>query len=170
VIDPQEVVEIRYRRMRLEDVEAVYAIDVLCFALPWSERAYRYEVHDNPSARTWVAEAVDASGRAQVVGMIVLWIILDEAHVATLATHPDFHRRQVARRLLARGLIDAAEWGATLAYLEVRRTNKAAQELYLKFGFEVTGVRPRYYVDNQEDALLMTLLPLDREALQKLGN
>jgi [ribosomal protein S18]-alanine N-acetyltransferase len=166
VIDPQDIVEIRLRRMQVEDVEAVYGIDVLCFALPWSERSYRYEVTENPSSRSWVAEAVDGRGRTQVVGMIVLWIILDESHVATIATHPDFRRRHIGRRLLARGLLDAAEWGATLAYLEVRRGNQNAQDLYVKFGFTVTGTRPKYYVDNQEDALLMTLNPLDMNALR----
>jgi ribosomal-protein-alanine N-acetyltransferase len=166
VIDPGAAVEIRFRRMRVEDVEAVYAIDVLCFALPWSARSYRYEVTDNPSSRSWVAEATDARGHTQVVGMIVLWIILDEAHVATLAAHPDFRRLKIGQNLLARGLIDAAEWGATKAYLEVRRGNLAAQDLYQKFGFTVTGERPRYYVDNQEDALLMTLDPLSADTLR----
>lgn len=166
MIDPHRVVEIRFRRMQVEDVEAVYAIDVLCFALPWSERSYRYEVTENPSSRSWVAEGVDERGRTQVVGSIVLWIILNEAHVATLATHPDFRQRKIGQGLLARGLIDAANWGATLAYLEVRRGNLAAQALYQKFGFVVSGVRPRYYVDNQEDALLMTLDPLNVDSLR----
>ena len=73
-----------------------------------------------------------------------------------------YRRRGIGRRLLVRALEDAAGHGAVKVYLEVRRNNLAAQKLYEQFGFEVTGVRPRYYVDTQEDALLMTLEPLTR--------
>ena len=155
-----DVVEIILRPMELKDVEQVYAIDVLSFALPWSERAYRYELNENRLARLWVAEAINARSERRVAGMIVLWLILDEAHIATIAIHPDFRRMGIARRLLRQALDDAAEKGTRCAFLEVRRSNLAAQALYNEFGFEVTGVRPKYYVDTQEDALLMTLEPI----------
>ncbi len=96
MIHPDAAVEIRYRPMQLADVEQVYDIDVLSFALPWSERSYRFEITENPTSRTWVAEAVDAHGQTQVVAMIVVWVILDEAHVATIAVHPDYRRRGLA--------------------------------------------------------------------------
>ena len=89
--------------MQPEDVEQVYAIDVLSFSLPWSARSYRYEVTENQTSRDWVAEAVDAQGHTQIVGMIVVWVILDEAHVATIAVHPDYRRRGIGRQLLAAG-------------------------------------------------------------------
>jgi ribosomal-protein-alanine N-acetyltransferase len=153
--------------MRSEDVEQVYAIDVLSFALPWSERSYRYEVNENPSSHDWVAEAVDIHGQTQIVGMIVIWIILDEAHVATIAIHPDFRRRGIARQLLAAGLLDAVRSGAVQSYLEVRRSNLAAQAIYDEFGYVVVGERKGYYSDNREDALLMTLAPIQQDILQK---
>jgi len=161
VMEANQAVEIILRPMELKDVEQVYAIDVLSFSLPWSERSYRFELTENKNSRPWVAEAVDAGGAHQVVGMVVTWVILDEAHIATIATHPAFRRRGIGRRLLVRVLEDAAEHGAQKVFLEVRRNNLAAQKLYEQFGFRVTGVRPRYYVDTQEDALLMTLEPLD---------
>ena len=61
---------------------------------------------ENESSRNWVAEGVDAQGHTQMVGMIVTWIILDEAHVATIAVHPDFRHLGIGRQLLARGLLD----------------------------------------------------------------
>ncbi len=150
--------EIRLRPMRLEDVEQVYAIDVASFSLPWSERSYRYELTENQqNSALWVAEAAGPTGELQVVGMVVTWIILDEAHIATIATHPDYRRRGVARRLLVQTLEVARDRGAHLVMLEVRRSNLAAQKLYESFGFTIAGVRPRYYVDNMEDALLMDL-------------
>ena len=155
--------------MTLEDVEQVYAIDVLSFPLPWSERSYRFELTENQNSRTWVAEALDERGRTRVVGMIVVWIILDEAHIATLAILPEFRRMHIGQRLLALALDDAVRSGVTQAYLEVRRNNLAAQNMYQRFGFIVNGVRPRYYLDNSEDALLMILTPIQIETFRQFG-
>ena len=144
------------RRMNMEDVPAVHEIDTLSFALPWPERSFRFEVKDNPAARAWVAVLDE-----RVVAMLVLWLVIDEAHIATLATHPEFRQRGVARRLLVESLVSARGEGAGRAFLEVRAGNLAAQAMYRKYGFEVVGVRQRYYKDNGEDALLMTLERLD---------
>ena len=93
--------------------------------------------------------------------MLVLWLIVDEAHVATIATHPDFRRQGIGEKILTVALKDAAKAGATHALLEVRATNEAAQTMYRKFGFEAVGRRPKYYKDNGEDAILMTLHHLE---------
>jgi ribosomal-protein-alanine N-acetyltransferase len=170
VITPETMVELRFRRMTLEDVEQVYAIDVLSFPLPWSERSYRYELTQNQNSRTWVAEALDEHGRTRVVGMIVVWIILDEAHIATIAILPEFRRMHIGQRLLALALEDAIQGGVTQAYLEVRRNNLAAQKMYQRFGFIVNGVRPKYYLDNSEDALLMILTPITIETFRQFGS
>lgn len=140
------------RRMKVEDVPAAHEIDVLSLTLPWPERSFRFEVTDNPAARCWVAELDD-----RIVGMLVLWIIVDEAHIATLATHPGYRRQAVARNLLAEALNSAYNEGAQTALLEVRAGNEAALNLYRGFGFEAVGRRERYYKDNSEDAILMTL-------------
>ena len=140
------------RRMTVEDVPAAHEIDKLSFTLPWPERSFRFEVSDNPASRCWVAEL---DGR--LVGMLILWKIIDEAHIATLATHPEFRRMRIAEQLLVTALESAYAEGARSALLEVRVGNEAAQALYRKFGFEEVGRRGRYYKDNNEDAVLMTL-------------
>ncbi len=155
------------RRMRVGDIPQVYALDVKSFSLPWPERSYRYEVEENDHSRPWVMEDPSTTP-ARIVGMIVVWLILDEAHVATIAVHPDYRRRGIGQHLLANALLGAQKEGAALAYLEVRRSNSGAQALYERFGFVVDGVRPRYYVDNGEDAILMSLRPLDPQALTVL--
>lgn len=149
------------RKMTLDDIEQVLAIDRMSFSLPWPERSFRFDLTDNPASRCWVAE-IDG----KVAGMIVAWLIVDEVHVATIATHPDFRRRGIAKKLLAHTLQHLREEGAQSSFLEVRASNFAAQEMYRKFGYEETGVRPRYYKDNDEDALLMTLESLDVEKLE----
>ena len=139
------------RRMTVADVPAAHEIDVLSFTLPWPERSMRYEVEGNPAARCWVAEW---DGR--IAGVLILWMILDEAHIATIATHPDFRKQGIAKKLLIEALNIAHGEGAQSALLEVRAGNEAALKMYEAFGFEAVGRRERYYKDNFEDAILMT--------------
>jgi ribosomal-protein-alanine N-acetyltransferase len=140
------------RRMKLEDVPAVHEIDNLSFSLPWPERSFRFELTGNPVSRGWVAE-VDG----EIAAMLVLWFIVDEAHIATLAVHPNFRQQGIGEQILLHALRSVQEEGARRVFLEVRAGNIAAQAMYKKYGFEVAGVRPRYYKDNNEDALLMNL-------------
>jgi ribosomal-protein-alanine N-acetyltransferase len=149
-------VKVAIRRMTLEDVAAVHDIDTLSFSLPWPERSFRFELTENPVARNWVAES-----NGHVVAMLVLWLIIDEAHIATIATHPDFRRQGIGEQLMIAALVSARKEGAERAFLEVRAGNAGALELYRKYGFIVAGVRPRYYKDNNEDAILMNLEDLN---------
>jgi len=149
------------RPMRLEDVPAVAALDQMSFSLPWPERSFRYEVAENDHSRPWVVEVLSADGSLHLAAMAVIWVIVDEAHVATFAVHADHRRKGIGRQLLAVTLLEAVKEGAVLSHLEVRRSNLAAQALYTDFGYRVVGCRPRYYQDNFEDALLMTLEPID---------
>ncbi len=149
------------RKMTVEDVPAVVDLDQKSFSLPWPERSFRFELTDNPASRCWVA---DLDGK--VVGMIVAWLIVDEAHIATVATDPDYRRQGIGKRLLSHALINLIQEGARSSFLEVRASNIPAQEMYRKFGYEQTGRRPRYYRDNDEDAILMNLASLIVERLQ----
>ena len=144
------------RRMSVEDVPQVVEIDQSSFSLPWTERSFRYEVTENAASRCWVVEAEDR----QVVAMLVLWMILDEAHVATIATHPHYRRRGYAKSMLVEALRSARSEGATSALLEVRAHHEVAQKIYHGLGFADVGRRAQYYRDNGEDAILMTLSPI----------
>jgi len=148
------------RRMKLEDVPAVVELDKLSFSLPWPERSFRYELTDNDASRSWVVEA-----DGKVVAMLVGWLLVDEVHIATLATHPGYRRQGIARKLLAHALRYVHGEGAETSFLEVRAGNIAAQEMYRKFGYQVSGRRKRFYKDNDEDAILMTLEKLDDQTL-----
>lgn len=167
--------EIAIRRATREDLPAIILLDWMSFSLPWPVRAFEREL-TGPHSRMWVAEMITdvplvyaspvengvapftvSPGTRVVVGAMVVWVVLDEAHIATLAVHPDVRRRGIARSLLVTALRHAAREGCESALLEVRAGNLAAQSLYQSFGFEVVGRRPRYYQDNYEDALLMTL-------------
>jgi len=140
------------RKMTIDDVPVVVELDKMSFSLPWPERSFRFELTDNPTSRCWVAEV---DGR--IVSMIVVWLFVAEAHIATLATHPDFRRQGIAKKLLAHALQYLISEGAQSSFLEVRASNAAAQEMYRKFGYKESGRRQHYYKDNDEDAILMKL-------------
>ena len=147
----------------MEDIPAVVELDKLSFSLPWPERSFRFELSDNTASRCWIVE-VDG----KIVGMIVAWMLVDEAHIATISTHPDYRRQGIARKLLTYALRYMSKEGAVTSFLEVRETNHAAQDMYHKFGYEVVGRRKRYYKDTDEDAILMTLNGLDRFDIETL--
>ncbi|MCP6756142.1 GNAT family N-acetyltransferase, partial [Klebsiella pneumoniae] len=87
----------------------------------------------------------------------VVWVIIDEAHIGTIAVTEQFRNQGIAEKLIRYGLNSAALKGAETAMLEVRRSNESAIRLYTRLGFVVDGVRERYYQDNHEDAILMSL-------------
>ncbi len=140
------------RKMILDDFEQVVAIDQASFSLPWPARSFQFELTDNPASRCWVA---DMDGR--IAGMVVAWLIVDEIHIATIATHPDFRKQGIGKNLLLHTLRSAKEEGAVASFLEVREGNETALEMYRKFGFIESGRREGYYKDNDETAILMSL-------------
>jgi len=157
---------VNIRPMELRDVPRVREIDLASFSLPWPERSFRFEITENPASRLWVAEVQTPDGQHVVVGMIVMWQVLDEAHIGTFAIHPAYRRQGIGCRLLAESLLEVYEMGVCQCYLEVRRSNLAAQNLYKKFGFKITSVRNGYYRDNGEDALIMTLENINPQKLR----
>ncbi len=140
------------RKMTLNDLEQVVAIDQISFSLPWPVRSFQFELTDNEASRCWVA---DLDGR--VIAMLVGWFIVDELHVATIATHPEFRGQGIGREILLHALRVAKEEGAVKSFLEVRESNEVAQKLYRDFGFVEDARRAGYYKDNGEDAILMSL-------------
>lgn len=103
----------------------------------------------------------------RVVGYAGLWLMVDEAHITTIAVTPDYRGFGVGELLLL-GLIDISrQIGARYLTLEVRVSNTLAQNLYRKFLFKETGVRRRYYSDDNEDALIMWSDPLDSPGFQQ---
>jgi len=154
------------RAMAVEDVPAVAAIDRQSFPLPWSENSFRSDLTTNPAAHLLVAE--DAAGGApRVAGYAGCWLVVDEAHLSTLAVAPGLRRRGIGERILREAIRQAARQGAEMMTLEVRVSNEPARRLYEKLGFHVVGRRPHYYKDNLEDAILMTR---DRLAEAGRGN
>src|SRR5204863_3196741 len=102
-----------------------------------------------------------------IVAYAGMWLMVDEAHIITFAVDPAWRRQRIGERLLL-ALVDLArDAGAHEATLEVRLSNLPARRLYEKFGFRPVGLRPHYYSDNGEDALIMTTEPLADPAMRE---
>ncbi|MCR2803443.1 ribosomal protein S18-alanine N-acetyltransferase [Paenibacillus soyae] len=152
-----------YRAMTKQDIPAILAIEEEAFSSPWSEEAFQNELTNNMFARYLVMEY-----RGELLGYGGMWVIVDEAHITNIAVRADMRGKGLGNRLLDQLQRTAVFFGAARMTLEVRVTNKTAQKLYRKFGFEPAGIRPRYYSDNNEDALIMWA-ELDVEKLKKGG-
>jgi [ribosomal protein S18]-alanine N-acetyltransferase len=137
--------------MEPADLDAVDEIERHSFRAPWAPQVFLEELD-----RAWARVAV-ARERGRVVGFVDYWLVHDEVHLLAIATHPDARRRGVGRRLLEHLLAEARARDAALVTLEVRRSNRPAIALYERAGFVVVGVRPGYYAEDREDALIMTL-------------
>jgi ribosomal-protein-alanine N-acetyltransferase len=106
------------------------------------------------------------SQKEYVVGLAGFWVMVDEAHIITLAVRETYHRQGIGERLLIEMIEMAAGLKARMVTLETRVSNKQAQALYDKYGLQTVGVRRAYYTDNGEDALLMTTEPLTSNTFQ----
>ena len=160
--------EIRIRKMEITDLARVCEIDQLSFSLPWPENSFKFEILKNTAARNLVAEVLDIEKHWVIAGMSVAWLIVDEIHIATIATHPDYRQKKIGLRLMIHTLTQAAKEGAQVSFLEVRRGNEAARQMYHQLGYTEDGVRLRYYQDNHEDAILMSLQTIDPNMLESL--
>jgi ribosomal-protein-alanine N-acetyltransferase len=145
--------------MTEEDIEAVGTLEEQCFDDPWSRGTFRNELANNQLSFYWVLRpGPDAAATLPpILAYGGYWLMGDEAHIVNVATHPDLRRRGYGE-ITIMGMVEAAHRsGARLVTLEVRMSNRVAQKLYAKLGFVEVGERRRYYNDNGEDALLMTL-------------
>lgn len=135
-----------------DDIPAALAIQLESFPIPWSERQLRDEL----ALRWSTVDAVKDPRTGELLATAAWWQVGDEALILNIATATVHRRRGLARLLLSHVLARATEAGCRVASLEVRPSNAPALALYQRFGFEPIGRRPRYYSNNQEDALILS--------------
>ncbi len=138
------------REMTLDDLDAVMEIEKICFTTPWAKESFEREIRDNQLAKYLVIEY-----NGKIVGYGGMWTIIDEGHITNIAIHKEFRNKKLGS-FLVQAMIEYAEnLGIYRMTLEVRESNTPAQGLYSKFGFVSCGKRPKYYQDNNEDAIIM---------------
>lgn len=141
---------VKTRKMTVEDIDRVFEIESQSFKTPWSKESFYTEVKENTLA-TYLVLTLDEA----VIGFGGMWLIMDEIHITNVAVAPEHRGQGYSKTLITDMIRYAKEKGFQHMTLEVRVSNAVAIALYEKFGFEGVGVRPKYYVDTGEDALVM---------------
>ena len=156
-IDPAEL-DVHLVAMRRRHLRSVLRIESQVYPRPWSISLFLSELALRTS-RFYVVARVDNA----VVGYGGLMLTGDDAHITTIAVDPSMHRAKIGTRLML-ALAREADWrGAHNLTLEVRMSNRGAQALYGGFGFRPAGVRKNYYVETNEDALVMWAEGIDND-------
>jgi len=156
-------VEVRILPMRRRHLRSVVRIESQVYSRPWSHSLFVSELALR-SSRSYVVAKI---GR-EVVGYAGLMMSLTDGHVTTIAVDPAWHRRGVGTRLMLALAREAIDRGALALTLEVRLSNRGAQEMYKRFGFTAVGVRKGYYADTGEDALVMWAYEVGDVAYRRL--
>ena len=142
--------KIRVRIAKSSDLDDIYELDVQTFAMPWSKEALSYDILENDNAFVIVAEY-----EGEFAGYADIWTVLDEADLNSIAVRVDFRRKGIGDAIMLTMTEMLSANGVATINLEVRVSNMSAIKLYKKYGFNECGVRPGYYLDNGEDALIM---------------
>lgn len=142
--------DIIIRRMEEEDLDRIMEIEKDAFTTPWPRESFLLEITKNQLARYIVAEIDDI-----VVGYGGIWLILDEGHITNIAVESNYRKMGVGNAIVEGLIYLCTKERISAMTLEVRESNMAAQNLYKKYGFVESGVRPKYYADDNEDAIIM---------------
>ncbi len=145
---------LRFEPLREDRIPGILEIERQVNSAPWSERSFRNEL-DHPQGIFFTALL-----EGQVVGYGGAWLVIDEAHITTVAVHPEHQRQGIGARLMAELLERSKVHGMTCSTLEVRAGNEAAISLYRRLGYVEAARRRAYYPDNREDAVVMWLYDL----------
>jgi len=141
--------ELILREMHEDDLPEILKIERISFSTPWSEYSFLNEIY-----KKYAISRV-AMFERNIVGYICTNYVLHEAHILNLAVHPDFRRQGIATVMMDEALKELKKKGCVFIYLEVRASNTGAIKFYELFKFKVVDVRKKYYIDPNEDALLM---------------
>ena len=142
--------KLKVRKLNINDLDDIMEIELNSFPYPWSSDSYRKELEENLFARYYGVVFEE-----RLIAFMGYWAIVDESHVSNIAVHPLFRRQGVGEYLLRHVMVYSLREGCLRMTLEVRKSNLNAQHLYEKLGFRSYGIRPRYYSNNDEDAVIM---------------
>ncbi|MGQ9491532.1 MAG: ribosomal protein S18-alanine N-acetyltransferase [Anaerolineae bacterium] len=153
-----------------DDLDFIMPLERQVFCDPWTRRMYLNDLTQNDLATYLAIRPARQDLIAPWPPILAwggFWLMVDQAHIATIASHPDWRGCGLGQRLMLALLEAAAQRRASTATLEVRVSNLPARTLYEKLGFKIVGRRPHYYRDG-EDGLIMTTPPLAEPAFQAL--
>ncbi len=146
---------IEIRSMAMEDLDEILAIENSSFSKPWPRDVFMRELQI-PVSRNLVA-TLRKDLHNEIAGYVTYWVVAGELQVHKICVREDLRKSGVASSLMAEMIRLSCREGVGICSLEVGRSNEGAQRLYEKFGFEVTDIRPQYYAESGEDAMILSL-------------
>ncbi|MFQ6108140.1 MAG: ribosomal protein S18-alanine N-acetyltransferase [Candidatus Aminicenantales bacterium] len=138
--------------MREEDVPEVWAIERASFSNPWHKTAFFGEIHNQPISHPFV---IVHSIEKKIIGYVIYWELEKEVQISNIAIHPDYRRMGIGEVVLRQIVSQLKEEKTRFVFLEVRPSNTAALNLYRKLEFRIVGIRPNYYSNPKEHAIIM---------------
>lgn len=146
-----EIARVKIRPFELKDLDEVLLIEECSFRPPWSRGTFLSELEGEN--RYYVV----ADNEGEIIGYAGIYYFFEEGHLTTLAVAPHWRRKGIGKLLLSHLIEKSRQIGLKELSLEVRESNRVAQEMYRKFGFKIVARRKRYYVQPIEDAIIMSL-------------
>ena len=135
--------------MKVDDIDGVFEVEKSCFEDYWSKDSFKKELSNN------LAKYLVAKVDKKVVGYVGIWFVVDEGHITNVAVHEDYRGKKIGDKLINELVQVCKDNKIVSMTLEVRASNKIAQNLYRKYGFKMAGIRKEYYSNNKEDAIIM---------------
>ena len=142
--------DIIIREMTVKDIDDILEIEKEVFSTPWSKDAFITEIEKNLLAKYFIAEL-----DKKVIGYGGMWLILNEGHITNIAVKKEYRGKGIGKKILEALIQYCSIGNIDHMTLEVRKSNIIAQNLYKQYGFVEYGIRLKYYVDNNEDAIIM---------------
>ncbi len=143
--------DITFNKATIKDIDGIYHVETHCFSSPWSLDSIRDDMMENENALY-----LTAADNGRIIGFCAMHTVLDEGHIMNLAVLEEFRGKRIGERLLKK-MFELAPPEVACYTLEVRVSNTSAIKLYTRLGFKCFGLRPGYYADTGESAMIMWL-------------
>ena len=130
-------------------IDGVFEVEKSCFEDYWSKDSFKKELSNN------LAKYLVAKVDGKIAGYVGIWFVVDEGHITNVAVHEDYRGKKIGDKLINELVQVCKDNKIVSMTLEVRASNKIAQNLYRKYGFKMAGIRKEYYSNNKEDAIIM---------------
>ena len=135
--------------MKVDDIDGVFEVEKSCFEDYGSKDSFKKELSNN------LAKYLVAKVDGKIAGYVGIWFVVDEGHITNVAVHEDYRGKKIGDKLINELVQVCKDNKIVSMTLEVRASNKIAQNLYRKYGFKMAGIRKEYYSNNKEDAIIM---------------
>jgi ribosomal-protein-alanine N-acetyltransferase len=149
--------KIKIARARVIDIKKIIEIEELSYRDPWPREVFMIDYVFNSSSRYYVVKIVN-----KIVAFMGIWVEERKLHIINIAVHPEYRNKGIAKALLNSSIDYANKNRLKEIYLEVRKSNNVAQNLYKQFDFEIVEDLQKYYQDGEDGYRMIKIIELNR--------